>query len=577
MESSLDSSLRETGRKRIVIGPFLGPLANGVRIVVALPDDTAESVLCYLESTNPMVLPPIRSESEYGTFRVFTFDFIHLKEGERYAYNFKSSNGTAVELEGLTASDCFFVYHATLDEGSIVCLSCHNPFEHQRGSAEYGWTMWQRLEGLLNTSSAPRLLVMAGDQVYNDALEKPMLLRMKLGTSSPEELRRFFIENYALFWGHSSYRKVLARIPSIAMWDDHDITDGWGGRMESFNGKLFTKEWTLYFNLAKEAFIAYQAIRNPDPLLVNGAKSFIMTKGASAVCMVDLRHDKNAQLEVLLAPDHEAALFNALQSLPRSVESVFLVLPVVPFRTNTDEDRRLSSFSRTLFNITHHIESSSMLRICFLVLQILLWGICLYSVGHASLDMMFIPLAIMSFAVALALAVPEIILSVPELPKLSDDLEDGLTSDCNRATLERILLVLFGLNSGGKQVVIVSGDIHLAGMSEIILKHENGYSSIPQVVTSPISNKPMDKSVAGFTTTTSEMTVRCPDNSLLWARNIFYMSKRNFVEIFPAALAHGKPFVFHLEDHQLPIAFPATFHQDLGTTSKGSSHETVYV
>ena len=127
----------------------------------------------------------------------------------------------------------------------------------------------------------------------------------------------------------------------------------------------------------------------------------------------------------------------------------------------------------------------------------------------------------------------------------------------NKETLERILKELFRLvREKDTRVVVLSGDIHIGGVTEIVERIEDKVCTIPQIVSSAISNKPMPKVVEGLTSTTSEM--KLDSENELFARNIFYKSKRNFVQIFPKHLLEKSDHAavsFHFEDHRLPISF----------------------
>ena len=147
---------------------------------------------------------------------------------------------------------------------------------------------------------------------------------------------------------------------------------------------------------------------------------------------------------------------------------------------------------------------------------------------------------------------------MPHLPDLSDDMEDGLSSGSNMESLKEIMECLTGLSKRGKEVFILSGDIHLGGLTEIIDTRQDPRTQILQVVSSPISNKPMPKVVEGLTTTTSEMVIRESDSEKrLFARNIFYSSKRNFVQLFPDKKENA--IAFHFEGYEFPVVFPKRF------------------
>jgi PhoD related phosphatase len=85
------------------------------------------------------------------------------------------------------------------------------------------------------------LLLMGGDQVYSDAmwqivpelktwvaLDWPQRAKRAFNQTMRTQVERFFEELYISRWSQPEVAAMLASIPSIMMWDDHDIFDGWG-------------------------------------------------------------------------------------------------------------------------------------------------------------------------------------------------------------------------------------------------------------------------------------------------------------------------------------------------------------
>src|SRR5215213_693742 len=107
---------------------------------------------------------------------------------------------------------------------------------------------------------------------------------------------------YRKFWDNIHYRKVLCSLPAILMWDDHDITDGWGSREDSFEddeSKEFKPEWKCLFETAKRAFAEMQANRNPPPLSPNYEAGFdtCFRIGGAGFAVADLRSNRNVRKE----------------------------------------------------------------------------------------------------------------------------------------------------------------------------------------------------------------------------------------------------------------------------------------
>lgn len=85
------------------------------------------------------------------------------------------------------------------------------------------------------------LMLLGGDQLYADDLwtQVPLLNKWsherhskKIATRASQtlldQLERFYDGLYQSRWNKPDMSLMLATIPSIMMWDDHDIFDGWG-------------------------------------------------------------------------------------------------------------------------------------------------------------------------------------------------------------------------------------------------------------------------------------------------------------------------------------------------------------
>lgn len=537
-----------------VIGPFLGPRGKtGVEIFIALPEHSVTKLCCKLFGNENEVVEESNSQiEESDIYKLFSFKFEGLEDNKDYNYKF-FLNGKILDLEGdLTEKDCRFQILGENNENkSFILMSCHNPFQEEKGSADDGWAVWKQLSNHLQKDKSVRLLILGGDQVYNDDVEREYIKKLGKSDGSVEnELKGRFIKQYQKYWGHLDYRKVLASTLSVAMWDDHDITDGWGSRPESFDPKEntgFKKNWWRFYEVASESFKVYQASRNPSSIY---KFSSILDWGNKRFVLADFRSERNAEKDQLWTEEHKNKVLSKLRETPQEIEQIFFVSPVVAFRTNFSGDRRLAKVSKWLFGYRKWFKQ---FKWKWLVLII---GVLLFFMPYFYSFNFFLELICQLLGLILALS--WIVPFIPELPDLSDDMEDGLSSDSNMESLKEILEILIGLARENKCVYLLSGDIHIGGLTEIIDTRESPGVQLLQVVSSPIAYKPMPKVVAGFTTTTSEMLVReCPDNKRLFARNIFYSSKRNFAQIFPEKKEQA--IFFHFEGHEFPTVFPKKF------------------
>lgn len=196
-------------------------------------------------------------------------------------------------LRGLDASDLYFWtlpedgYGRQLD---FLLMSCHHP-ETKKEDGFKGFAVWHQIPEIIKDeqNANVRFAILAGDQVYADDVEAKVLKERDAG-----KRQELYLGIYKKFWDNIDYRKVLCRVPAVLMWDDHDITDGWGSREDSYSAKdpeEFSDEWRNLFGTAKEMFRIMQASRNPDPLSKNFENGFdtCFKVGKAGFLVADLR------------------------------------------------------------------------------------------------------------------------------------------------------------------------------------------------------------------------------------------------------------------------------------------------
>jgi len=148
------------------------------------------------------------------------------------------------------------------------------------------------------------------------------------------------------------------------------------------------------------------------------------------------------------------------------------------------------------------------------------------------------------------------------VPDFSDDIEDGLSSSKNRNFLKKLLRTLAAKTAeSDRKAILLSGDIHVGGISEIFVKSDDKIVTIPQIVSSPIGYEPMPKIAKDFTSEETNIILDVADIS---ATNIFYRSDRNFAIIKPYKLDQTDGIEFVFESLHYNQKFPAYF-SDIGS------------
>jgi hypothetical protein len=205
----------------------------------------------------------------------------------------------------------------------------------------------QQMWGDLAAAHAERhyhLLLMGGDQVYADSIwEVIPELREWAGLPVAQAVKRAFTADmarkvdqfyrglYIENWGQKEPATVLARIPTLMMWDDHDIFDGWGSYSPELQGCAVHQG---LFKIARDYFALYQLQLDKGethPLAIPASTSFaygctLESTGdhAMAILALDMRGDRDdAQI---IAPANWKAVYDWLDALPDDHRSRHLLI-----------------------------------------------------------------------------------------------------------------------------------------------------------------------------------------------------------------------------------------------------------
>ncbi len=224
----------------------------------------------------------------------------------------------------------------------IAYVSCNG---QERGDDSRRLTernaMWRRL-AQQHEERPLNLLLQGGDQLYADeALDVHPDVRDWANWKTPdrdsrppldivgERLRDFFFERYLNLYRQPVPARVYACVPSLCMWDDHDICDGWGSLAVERLDHPIGKE---VFRAAREAFLLFQlggtAERLPDICRDRQGTTLTWSAQLPGVLLVapDLRSERRPDrvmgpagwtaFEASLAGDGETRHIFILSSVP---------------------------------------------------------------------------------------------------------------------------------------------------------------------------------------------------------------------------------------------------------------------
>ena len=159
--------------------------------------------------------------------------------------------------------------------------------------------LWEHMHEMHKEESY-HLLIQGGDQLYADSVwnDIPFLVEWKTLPRSKQyvaempqavfdEIRNYYFTCYMTYWSRPHIREVMATIPSIMIWYDHDIFDGWGSWNKHYQS---CPVYQGIFKAAREAFFLFQRGENV-PLDLQTA-GIVMTLSHSVFIAPDLRSER---------------------------------------------------------------------------------------------------------------------------------------------------------------------------------------------------------------------------------------------------------------------------------------------
>lgn len=445
----------------LMLGPFLGQVTtSSIKVWLQLEGSHPE-VWVTVHPTGLKAPAVATSSLRFTSERLFAdcVELGGLTGDTLYFYRLWTNSACSLPLplQGLREDELQFRTLPTDPQAQIdfVVMSCHNPTVAEDDGFE-GHAVWADLPQIIDRQSNcnVRFALMVGDQIYADDWQQKIL-------SEPTEAGRLklYLEVYRRFWSNIHYRRVLCRLPAVMIWDDHDITDGWGSEAKSFIGESadFRPEWQNLFNAAHETFVAMQGSRNPAPLAENprDGLDFAFRVGRWGFLCLDLRTNRNVRVRRLLTAEQAHRIRRWVEVNRSDMQTLFVVSPVVFSHGSPLLEKRTSKVWPAIMAMVD------------MVAKRFRWGKGLQTGFWKSVG------------------------------DIRDDIADSWGSPENAAQADEMLDYLFGLQNDQDRplgVVILSGDIHTSGYANIYsaaAEHEKR-STIPHITSSSIAYTPFN-------------------------------------------------------------------------------------
>ena len=247
-----------------------------------------------------------------------------------------------------------FYVPAVSEDPKIVYASCNGVSKSDLiTKMDDPFRLWREMFDL--HQAAPfSILLMGGDQIYADSiwdkvkdLEKWSVLRKKEQIKRPsnkllsDQLDRFYSKIYVERWNEKYMSAMLASVPSLMMWDDHDIFDGWGSYPDDLQKSPVFLE---IFKYAKKYFELFQMRSSGNATIISSNQehySFSVKFRNYAILALDNR--ANRLIEQVMEESQWKDIIAELNNINDGHLLIMSAVPVV---------YRDFSFTETAFDIT---------------------------------------------------------------------------------------------------------------------------------------------------------------------------------------------------------------------------------
>ncbi len=201
---------------------------------------------------------------------------------EKLYYKIRTGSSHDEENDRIYCIQPFPEAGVDVDTFSFALISCHKPlFKNPRKDSKMVGLIWHRLSDEMRKHNCC-FLIQAGDQVYSDH-KRFNAWKWSQQTDSEEKMLRYYRQIYLKSWKFPEVHEVMRTFPQYMIWDDHEITNGWGSEEKHSQPKC-----QEIFKIARQAYIEFQHCYNPDSLR-EGEFYYAFSYGPACFLFMDLR------------------------------------------------------------------------------------------------------------------------------------------------------------------------------------------------------------------------------------------------------------------------------------------------
>jgi phosphodiesterase/alkaline phosphatase D-like protein len=210
----------------------------------------------------------------------------------------------------------------------IALVSCN---KIMYASDERQHILWRSLKEQVDEGNVD-MIIHAGDQIYADHIREFVKSDPSKRSWKPQNQRaveyiaRRYREFYMKIWGAKETSAVLASCPSVMIWDDHDVYDGWGSHDDDDTDLAQT-----IFQGADRAFHEFQACTNPPLLDPQDSYACGFVFNGIGVLVLDTRKNRSYKNNRVMGEAQLFAVEKWLDSVKDKALKYLYVVSSIPF------------------------------------------------------------------------------------------------------------------------------------------------------------------------------------------------------------------------------------------------------
>ena len=254
---------------KLALGPLLSVEDDNKYVICFLSkNDSDFSIFIDKEEIKAEKIGILKS----GNFYRAEFEIKQSKKSKTITYNIlnnnTNSNTNSNTTDAFNRDSWSFYVPSSTEKPKFAYASC-NGFSSPDllAKTDEPYLLWDKL--IEQHGNEPfSILIMGGDQVYADELwskvkELEEWSRLNMNDKIKRKATKAMIRNLDTFyeslylkkWSDEQMSLCLATIPTVMMWDDHDIFDGWGSYPQEL---LDCDVYQNIFKTAKKYFEIFQ-------------------------------------------------------------------------------------------------------------------------------------------------------------------------------------------------------------------------------------------------------------------------------------------------------------------------------